>query len=150
MARYSRTVLVEWMEPLVPLTPWKILGLCRVASYTLLLSNSIRRDVLLVNRFSDGYLAVFKPWRLRGLRMDEESCTGLIRRAILYGKVPGVELARNKPLDTEGCCSHTEALRECCDCIRLPAPLAVVGGVRLYAWFLAAVILMRADVVCGE
>jgi len=152
LARYSRRVVyVEWSKPLTPVTREKLLELCRTASYTLLLSNNIRRDVLLVNRYPDGYTVTFNPRRLRGLRMDEESCTGLIRRAILRGGVRGVVVriagGGGAP---PGCCTPVHALRSCCSCIRLEAPVVAVQGVEVYTWFLAAAILMKHDVVCGS
>ena len=76
-----------------------------VVAYTLLLSNSIRRDTRvvldLVYRGVSTRLDI-RGGRVRHLRLDYSSLTGFMRRAI-QGRIRGVVVTRPEPLNAHTC-----------------------------------------------
>ncbi len=75
------------------------------AGYTLLLSNSIRRDTSvvmdMVYRGVDTRLEI-DGWRVRHLRLDYSSLLGFMRRA-LQGRMPGVRVTRPRCFNANLC-----------------------------------------------
>ena len=77
-----------------------------VIGYSLLLSNSIRRDTLVVVDMSYRGIATrlwVKSWRVRNLRLDASSLWGFMKRA-LTGRIRGVEVSEpNRPIQVDTC-----------------------------------------------
>lgn len=119
------------------------LHLCRTIAYILLRSNSIKTNVRIVVSFAN-YAITIDGRKVKGLRVDDDSCIGFVRALLRKGRMPGAEIIlSSKPLFEESkVCKWTEIIygkeETCCNIIFDDFPLLKINDKNIYTWYIGA------------
>ena len=129
------------------------LHLCRVAAYTLLRSNTIRTDVKLVISLTD-YVIVVDGGKVKGLRVDDDSCVGFIRTLLRKGRMPGAKIVplHQLTLKENKTCKWDEVIDGkkslCCDIVLDGFPLLRINDKNIYTWYVGASLTILLEGGC--
>ena len=129
------------------------LHLCRVTAYTLLRSNTIRTDVKLVIGLTD-YAIVVDGGKVKGLRVDDDSCVGFIRALLRKGRMPGAKIVPLHQLTPkeDKTCKWDEVIygrkSSCCNIVFDGFPLLRIDDKNIYTWYIGASLTILLERGC--